>query len=253
MMVESNSFRTCKLCACHGAPVECQECHEVDYCSFEHKLLHWAKHKSICHRVKNVDATSVWIEVGKDAFEHLDEGTGMITFAFADKKQGTIFVASQYHNDISPPMVSPFAQILGWSVEIRCSASTNSHIFPALQNRGINLKTGVNHAGVYLGCEVPTGTSLYPHLDGVIYVTGRRIKDGELLTAADLRDILRFIRDSLIAINVCPDPVLTVMQWAQSYHHGWWQPVIKSSKNLTGGKTPICDENNVPWSQMRVS
>ncbi len=120
---------------------------------------------------------------------------------------------------------SPFSELLGWKVEIYCSAITNQ-IFPpgnGFERLVGNRVKGINGAGVYLGCELHSGITQLNNLDGPIFVTGRN-SAGQPLTQPCLWGILNFIWDCMDLFGEEEAPHLTFREWAREYKERSWEP-----------------------------
>lgn len=93
---------------------------------------------------------------------------------------------------------SPFAELLGWDLEVYCDCS-----IVQAENHVANMRLGrsvpKNRAAAILTCPLNVNCDSIgkdsPVFYGAVYVTGRHTKSGALLTFDDLISILTFIKD----------------------------------------------------------
>lgn len=153
------------------------------------------------------------------------EGNGltqdMKNWTFSNKEQGLAHVKAAFHNQVGPPLRSPFCELLGWSVEIYCSTRGNDFTPTGVYGKRVD---GMNGAGIYLGCDVQGGMTRFFNLDGRIFVTGCRNMDGKPLVSDSLWGILNFICDAMDWYGDDEDPVPKIQRQAKKYREGIWQP-----------------------------
>jgi hypothetical protein len=235
-LIMSRVVPTCSICKHCGAwkriseLCRCSSCAEVYYCSKTHLSADWATpgiekatgHKAICRHVRQ-DPTCIAIEVASGEGSGL--GNRMINHLFHNKQDALHFIYDKFNGKVGYPIKSQFAEILGWSLEIYASARCNSFEPSSKQvTRGPDAEPILNGAGVYLGCAIHDGLSVCSQLNGIIYVIGRRYKDGKPLVSDSLWCLLNFIWDSMDFYEMGGDAVPDVMQLAQRYHAGEWEP-----------------------------
>ncbi|KAL7573081.1 hypothetical protein ACA910_018767 [Epithemia clementina (nom. ined.)] len=233
----------CQCCGQRGVTLRCSSCQEVFYCIKDHQKAHWKKHKIGCKAVA-ANPVSVWIQVEEG------EGNGlvnaMVNHIFANKHEGFQFVRKSKQLQaphISPPLRSPFCELMGWDVEIYCSTKYN-RVLGGYHNGGELSVLGYgdnddgaakNGAGIYLGCDLGDGLTRYDNLAGPIFVTGRRQSDGQPLNQKILWGLLNVIWDAMdLYDGTCGDyddddefdaaVRSTLQKWASSYQKGEWIP-----------------------------
>lgn len=195
-------IRVCQVCGDTGSFAHCFGCKEVHYCCRDHQKADWPQHKVMCRQIATMPS-SIFIQICPDEGNGLN--SDMISHFFENKREGLEYIATTFFSgkDLSRPLRSPFCELLGWQVEIFCSANHQQFFFRphGLCGEVIHLLgnrvDGVNGAGVFLGCAIENGVSRYKNLDGMIFVTGRHIKTGRSLTQYILWEILDFIYDSM--------------------------------------------------------
>lgn len=164
-------------------------------------------------------------------FIKVDEGEGngltnnMTNFVAQTKEQGLAFVSRNvFAGKMSEPLQCPFAELVGYQVELYCSTSEN-RVTPHGMFQVSGVGGSLNGAGIYLGCSLDSGLSRFNNLAGPIVVVGRRVRDGKPLTSDALWGILNFIWDAMDLYGEDDDPAPTIMRWARRYREGRWQPM----------------------------
>jgi hypothetical protein len=125
-------------------------------------------------------AQSIWIEVTEGAGSGLENT--MMNHIFSSKEDGWNYVKEQAdfaNGKMIGPLVSPFSELVGWSVEIYCSKAYNE----VDGERVIGQEGPFNGAGIYLTSNIHTGFSVNTNLSGRVFVTGQRQSDGKPLTS----------------------------------------------------------------------
>ena len=214
----------CGACGATGANLlRCSSCKEVCYCGAEHQKEDWKKHKVCCKAVAE-NPTCIFIEAAKG------EGNGLLnrqkSHIFSNYREGMTYISQQFNGNVSPPLKSPFSELLGWRVEFYCNSSHQE-----ISRGGSNSRTrltgrhveGLNSAGIYLGCDVQSGLSRYTNLDGKIFLTGRNAV-GKTLTKDILWGILNFLCDSMDYYGDDDDPIPQILDQARQYRAQEWTP-----------------------------
>lgn len=212
----------CGVCgSLTGKSSRCSACQEAWYCSKEHQRADWKSHKYICrHVVQHRRVVCIKVEEGEGS----GLGNKMTNYVFDNKEQGLGFVSSELGGNMSRPLHSPFAELLGWKLHVHCSTRENE-IYPSSRDIQVSGKGSatLNSAGIYLGCDLLSGLTHFNNLRGEIFVFGRRIEDGTPLISDSLWGILNFIWD---AMDFYPEfPRDRLSRWAQRYQLQSWVPL----------------------------
>lgn len=221
-MTSPRQPHVCQHCGTVAAEMSrCSSCKEVWYCSRDHQRADWIKHKPVCKFVKEHPSV-VFIRV--DACVGSGLLNDMKNYVAPNKDEGLAFVSEQFHGHMSRPLRSPFAELLGWNLEVYCNTSQNDVKSGMMEVVGHG-NTTLNSAGIYLGCDLQSGLSRFNNLCGPIFVCARRASDGKPLVSDALWGIQNFIYDAMDLYGDEEDPAPRIMRWAQRYRQGTWQPM----------------------------
>jgi hypothetical protein len=208
----------------HSLLRRCKGCREVWYCSREHQKLDWLKHKRIC-KFAEQNPTRLYILVPKAEGNGLENYSFMDTHVSANADEFLESPANRFGtNCTSPPLTSPFGELLGWDIQMYCNTKLNT-----IQSDGrVFGERGdiINGGAIYLGCELESGLSRYTNLTGDVYVTGRRMSDGRSLNRDSLWGIMNLIWDAMDLYGAEDDDAIlpTLQRWASRYKAQTWVP-----------------------------
>ncbi|GKZ01548.1 hypothetical protein MPSEU_001105400 [Mayamaea pseudoterrestris] len=197
--------RVCHLPSCNKAEREQQVfvCPQNNNVHVDNSVVNNTNSLFRCSNCKEVcnEHFSNWITVRKNkTLNNLFNGNEAMNFCTANYQDSSEMTAKKLGNDtLARPLTIPFAELLGWSVEMYCSTTCNTFSDDGWCTG--NAGEQINRIGVLLGTDPKTGQSMYPNIRGDIYLYGRRISDGSAMMDQHLFGIVAFIIEVMAQLS----------------------------------------------------
>lgn len=214
LFVKKTFEKICPYCKAAGDwKIVCVPCGETAYCSDEHQQADMLRHSASC-RAAATNPLTVFLEI--DSSPLRSNHGGFVDRAVPTKVRSHLFARKddameQLKKFSSCKTIkthrSPFAELLGWELEIYCDCSIvpEENPFGALlydnsipQNIPASILTSPLDRNVYCD-DINRKESRVFY--GSVFLTGRHCKTGELLSFDDLFSILMFIKDTSMAYH----------------------------------------------------